>query len=394
MDSNDEDEEVMGEEEEEEADHQEEEPETTTAIEDDIDELPRQRKPHKALDLDRHASSHLLHQVLPRLFNLKPDEERAILEQHGLSVNRGRFTKVENAMLRRSWARYLKDYIVPNPRLMFGVFCRNRKANGAVKDYYRAFAARTKLFLRLAKHLPNRTLAQIYQRARATLSGLKTGADFSEADRATILNLRRVHGEQYAVWCERHGFNPRHARELVRNSEKANGAAVKHGRWSNEELAALRDNVQKVMKELRLTSYDAIPWVRVAATMGRSDVQCRQRFFSKSVFLLVQNRVDIERWDDRFDMARLVALVRRCAWSDEALIDWDFIKEQFSIECFNILLRSWANAYSLVPEREGKTLAEIVEYLYETKVVARYGKDEEKMAAIEAFVEECCAQYG
>lgn len=63
-------------------------------------------------------------------------------------------------------------------------------------------------------------------------------------------------------------------------------------------------------------------------------------------------------------------------------------------ECFNILLRSWANAYSLVPGREGKTLAEIVEHLYETRVLARYRKHPEKIAAIEAFVEECSAQYG
>lgn len=314
----------------EEADHQENNDNDEDDEEMFTDELPSARKPNKVIS-DRHVSDHLIHQVLPRLFNLKKEEENAILEKNGLTINRGRFTKVENAMLLRSWKRYLKDYNVPNPRLMFGNFRRNKKGNKSVKLYYQAFAARSKLFLRLAKNLPNRTLAQIYHRARVTLSGLKTAQEFTEKDRQIILNLKQVHGEQYSLFCEQYGYHPRHAREVVRNTVKANGTKVNHGRWTNEELALLRKNVLRLMKKEKLDSFDKIPWSRVAADMNRSDVQCRQRFFSKSVFLLVQNQIDIEKWDDKFDMARLVALIRRCNWSDEALIDWDFIKEQFSM---------------------------------------------------------------
>lgn len=294
------------------------------------DELPRERHPDKIIDDKDLLSEHIIHQVLPRMFYKKQHEEQEILDKYNLTVQRGRLTKVENALLKRSWERYLEDYIVPSPQFMFGNFTKS-KENRSVKVYYQTFAIRTKLWLRLAKDLPNRTICQIYQRCRSLLSGLKGGEDFTDKDRELIISLRLAHGDQYSSFCEKYGFNPKDAREVVRNSVKANGTRINHGQWSNEELAKLRDNVRKVMKKEKLDSYDNIPWSVVSADMNRSDVQCRQRFFSKSMFLLAQAKIDIEKWDDKFDMARLIALIKRCNWSEEVLIDWDFLKEQFAM---------------------------------------------------------------
>ena len=293
-------------------------------------ELPRQKNPNTLID-DSLVSSHPIHQLLPRLTNMKRRDEMEILTQHGLSVQYGRFTKVENALLKRSWHQYLQDYIVPIPQLMFGNFMYNNNANRSLKLYYHGFVIRTKLMLRLAKDLPNRTLSQIYLRSRVLLSGLKQARDFTDEDRETILSLRRIHGDQYSKFCENYGYNPRHAREVVRNNVKPNGASLKHGQWTNEEINKLRANVFKVMKKEKIESYDNIPWSKVAADINRSDAQCRQRFFSKTVFMLVQTKQDINQWDEKFDMARLIALLKRCNWSDEPLIDWDFIKDQFSM---------------------------------------------------------------
>lgn len=176
-----------------------------------------------------------------------------------------------------------------------------------------------------------RTLYQIYCRGRALLSGLKKARDFTPEDREMIIEGHRIHGDQYVKFCEEPGLNPKAAREVIRNVIKPNGNKLNSGTWSADELGQLKESVQNIIQKYDLKNYDGIPWTEVAASMKRSDVQCRQRFFSKVVFMLVQTNAEQEVWDEKFDMARLIALMNQCDWSDDTMIDWDFLKEKFSM---------------------------------------------------------------
>lgn len=271
-------------------------------------------------------SSDPLHLTLPKL-GVLDSKDKKLLQKHKLQIQTGRFNKFENALLFRNWNRYLEDYDIPNPLFLFGYF-QYETHRKDVKQYYQTFAQQTQLLLRLAKDLPTRTLYQIYCRARVLLSGLKKLKDFTQQDRDIILNLFNKFGDKYANFCEMYGYNPKCAREVVRNRLKANGNKVHNGPWSHEELIKLKLNVENVMKEMNLSSYDGIPWSIVSRNMNRSDIQCRQRFFTKIMYLMKNTNID--SWDDKMDLAKLIALLKHCNFSDENLIDWDFIKEKFS----------------------------------------------------------------
>ncbi|KAI2802974.1 Homeobox protein Nkx-2.1 [Blomia tropicalis] len=351
------------------------------------DALPFKRKPNEIIG-ENHESTLLIHQLVPRLTQLT-GEDRKLLAKHDLVVQSGRFNQFENAILKRNWDLYLKDYNVPNPLMLFGFFKRNGEQNNPAKTYCYAFTHKTKLLLRLAKDLPHRTLYQIYCRARILLSGLKQARDFTDEDRKLILELHTKHGDRYATFCEEYGFNPKCAREVVRNAVKANGVQLKRGAWNSEELDKLKTNVLRIMKEENIISYSRIPWSKVAADMKRSDIQCRQRFFSKVFFKVMQDQNESKKWNEQYDIVRLIALMKRCGWADDALIDWDFIKEKFSIDCFNILSRSWSRVRLNVPDFQSKTLKEIVDYLYDTRVRKFAKKDPRAFEQIEKFVEDC-----
>lgn len=62
-------------------------------------------------------------------------------------------------------------------------------------------------------------------------------------------------------------------------------------------------------------------------------------------------------------------------------------------ECFNILSRNWRLTLSSIPDKQEKTLSEIVDLLYEKKVLKKYQHKKEKMSEIENFVEASIKDY-
>lgn len=286
-------------------------------------ELPRIKNTAPDPKLISEAQLHLL---IPKLAVLNKKDHR-LLKKHNITMQTGRFNKFENAIVLRNWDLYLEDYYIPNPLFLFGYF-QYESQQKDVKQYYQTFAQQTHLLLRLANGLPMRTVFQVYCRARIQLSGLKQLKDFTDHDRDIIMDLYMKFGDKYANFCENYGYDPKCAREVVRNRIKANGTKLNTGPWNYEELQKLKSNVEKVMRKYNLDSYERIPWAEVARDMKRSDIQCRQRFFTKIMYIM--KNTDIKDWDNKYDLAKLIALLKYCNFSDENLIDWDFIKEKFS----------------------------------------------------------------
>lgn len=296
-------------------------------LEDRSEELPSiQNDFHLDADL---ISEEPLHLLMPKLMRLN-SKDLISLQDKNLLVKKGRFSASENSILSRNWKRYLEDYHIPNPKLLLGHFQYGRHNESAtnLKKYYQNFAKKTKLWLRLAKDLPDRTIYQIYCRARVVLSGLKSAKDFRKKDRERILDLYLKHGDQYSSFCEYYGYCPKSAREVVRNSIKANGEQLNQGEWKHKEIMKLKKIVTKLIKELGLKSYDRIPWSLVAKKLKRSDVMCRQKFFSKSILKMMSTQNS--DWNDSLDIAKFIALLKYLNYSDQYMIDWDFIKEKFS----------------------------------------------------------------
>lgn len=305
--------------------------ETSTNNEDDESfnqsmyyELPSERSDRK-IDFSL-ESEERLHHLIPKLMKLN-DKDKEILKNENIIVRNGRFSIIENAILKRNWERYLKDYHIPNKQLLLGHFQYQITNNDdkELKKAYRKFAQHTKLWLRLSKDLPSRTIYQIYCRARTLLPNLKKSKDFDENDRKNILKLHKIHGDHYATFCEKYGYSPKSAREVIRQGLSDE---FKKGEWSQKELRKLRKYVDELVKELNLKSYDGIPWTRVSQKLKRNDIQCRQRFFSKAVMMLSPD--DPPNWNDKLDMAKFISLLRKLNYNDTALIDWDYIKEKFS----------------------------------------------------------------
>lgn len=274
-------------------------------------------------------SQERLHQLLPKLRKLT-NKDQELLKQENILVRNGRFSSIENAILKRNWDLYLNDYNIPNKQLLLGYFQyeKTNDTDQTLKKAYQKFAKDTKILLRLSKDLPNRTIYQIYCRARILLVDLKKAKDLTENDREIIIELHKKHGDRYTSFCEQYGYNPKSAREVIRNSNLSNGVELKRGEWSLEELRKLKKYVNKLVKKLNLKSYDGIPWSKVGKKLKRSDIQCRQRFFSKAVMLPASD--DPPNWNEKLDMAKFISLLRELKYPELSLIDWDYIKEKFS----------------------------------------------------------------
>lgn len=328
-----------------------------------------------------------LHHLIPKLRRIN-DNDKELLRQHNLSVQNGRFTSSENKILSKNWQRYLDDYNVPNKSLLLGHFQYERSNNDSqkIKKLYRKFANETQLWLRLAKNLPNRTIFQIYCRARFLLSNLKKAKDFTDEDRQIILKLYRKYGDHFTTFCEEYGYNPKCAREILRHTIKSNGVKLNHGEWSEKEVKKLKKIVSRLMKKLALQSYDGIPWSHVSKKLHRSDVQCRQKFFSKSIFCQMITHPPIDDWNEKLDIAKFIALLKHLNFDDFNMIDWDYIKEKFSSIYFNILLRKWREIRVRIPDHQHLSLSEILDHLYKTRVLKHFGHDQEKMKEIEDFI--------
>ncbi|OTF81804.1 hypothetical protein BLA29_004656 [Euroglyphus maynei] len=210
--------------------------------------------------------------------------------------------------------------------------------------------------------------------------------DFNENDRLIILNLYRTHGDHYTNFCEEFGYNPKCAREIIRHAIKSNGVELNHGEWSEEEVKKLKKVVRSLMKKLQLQSYDGIPWSRVSQKLHRSDVQCRQKFFSKSTLFKMIPKNQIDGWNEKLDIAKFIALLKKLNFPDYNMIDWDYIKEKFSSNYFNILLRKWREMRIRIPNHQHLSLYEIVDHLYKTRVLKLFGDDPEKMKEIDDFI--------
>lgn len=272
-----------------------------------------------------------LHELLPKIANATA-ADLELAKSNGLAIQTGKFSKQETEILTRNWQNYLRDYHIPNHLLLFGYFKHNEQdeERKALKANYARFTKDTMLYNRLAKDLPKRTLFQVYSRARILFSDLKKAEDYTEEDKQKLCDLHRMYGEDYRQICEFHGFDPKSAREFIRNKFKTRTVPIKNGKWSEEEINKLKRNVKKVMLKQNLTSFEGIPWSQVASNMQRSDLQCRQRFFSTKVFrTFIPPEDNNSSFNKKFEMAKLVALLKKANFKDDVLIDWDWIKEKF-----------------------------------------------------------------
>ncbi|CAG2167155.1 unnamed protein product [Oppiella nova] len=291
-------------------------------------------------------SSAPLHLNYPLRRNLRP-EQRAEALSDGLVIKKGKFSREEDAILKKNWHQFCDDFPVDTPHLYLGFFTYTRETDQHELRAAREVVKASELNLRLARGLADRTIAQVYQRARKKFSGLNRTANLTPEEKQQVYDyhLKGVKKAQIAssLFC-----TMRTVGHLIRQHFSNTNRVLKKDYWTQEESDRLVSAIRIDMKRNKTNDYSEIDWKEVSKQMGdRSEWQC-QRHFRTKVYYVMSNG----------DMDRL----NRCVCT------------------FQTMCRNWYNLKAKVHDYNLKTYPEIVDSLYK-----RYVGPNDDMEELEEF---------
>lgn len=269
-----------------------------------------------------------LHLEFPKLNWTKKHSERA--QELGFAVKIGKFNAQEIQILTANWHQFCDDFVVDNPHYFFGFFNQTDEVEKTERKHAKEVIAKSELYLRLAKGLPDRPIVSVYHKARHLFSGLKKASDLTEEDRDLIMRLHRA-GRKNDLIALKTFTDNKTVREVITHNVSADGRKLKKNKWNEDDNQRLIASIEQVMEQDQIIDHSEIKWSEVSILMGdRSALQCRSHFYSL-IFLRTydpESVVGARDWNIK-DTQKLVYYLHKNQFNDESEIDWDFLKVKY-----------------------------------------------------------------
>ena len=267
----------------------------------------------------------------PGLNKLKWDKKsREKVKELGLRIKKGPFTAKEDSILLRNWRSLCDDFPIDSPHVVLGFYGYHYLTDPSDRRAAKQLIVKSQMYLRLAKDLPNRTLHQIYQRARKAFSGLNKAGNLSKEEQQSIIKLGQKKVRKVEI-ATKFFADIRAVNDIIKKNVSDTGRLLKKNRWDPEEDQRFVKVIRKLMKIKGITDYEEIPWHLVAHQMvERNDIQCRNHFWSNTFYKMYDPEFGLigKRWKKK-DYRRLIYFLYKSDYRSEREIDWDFIKQRF-----------------------------------------------------------------
>ncbi|KAL3862446.1 hypothetical protein ACJMK2_008410 [Sinanodonta woodiana] len=236
-----------------------------------------------------------------------------ILEENGIYVREGKWTKEEDDRL----CKNLQEYLNVNTEytkyevLWAEDFTEKLQIQKVLRE--------TRFFKMLAYRM-NRMIYACYRRARLLNTDAGMKGEFSEEEIAELIRLIQLHGNKWKKIAEIMGRSPQNVIDKVKNLE----GCVK-GAWSETQSTLLRNSIESVVQQNNLDINDEnLPWALIALRVpGRNGNQCRYHWLvhlRKTVMIQADNK-----WSFEQDQILLNSL-REQNLENENEIDWKRIQ--------------------------------------------------------------------
>ncbi|KAK3593282.1 hypothetical protein CHS0354_012378 [Potamilus streckersoni] len=274
-----------------------------------------------------------------------------ILEENGIFLRQGKWTKEEDDHL----CKNLQEYLNANTQYTkHEVLCAE---DFTEKTQIQKFLRQTGFYKKLAFRL-NRMIYACYRRARLLNTDVGMKGEFSEDEISELIRLIQLHGNKWKKIAELLGRSPQNVIDKVKNLE----GCVK-GPWSEAETTLLQNSIESVVKQNHLDINDTnLPWALIALHVpSRNGNQCRYHWLvtqGKTVMTQESNKWSFEQ--DRV----LLNSLREQNLENENEINWKLIQNSLE-ESFSIMFlkQKWNNHKKTIHGYKELSFNELLEIL-------------------------------
>ncbi|EDV28011.1 uncharacterized protein TRIADDRAFT_53144 [Trichoplax adhaerens] len=278
-------------------------------------------------------------------------EKMKDLEEKGISVMNGKWTREENELIEANINRYMKEYGIQDREKL--LFCNRKDAPTSKAEMYRYFAQGICREL----HAAYRHILRIYHPSY--------GKPISSEEMVQLHSLYAIHGNDWKTIAKAIGQSNIWVEHKIRYLEQKS-MACNTGKWSKDEDNKLRSIVLKHTENN--SGPCRIPWSQVAKDLGtRNANQCRSRWlFSNQNATNCDNNGKVRKWG-YFDTAKLIFRISELNRTSENDIDWATIAKNWPWSCTSEALAfKWTRIRAKVPKDNQRNLTEILNWLRES----------------------------
>ncbi|GIY57509.1 transcription termination factor 1 [Caerostris extrusa] len=246
-------------------------------------------------------------------------EQRALLKENGVIINTGKWSKEEDAILKRNYQQFVTDFGVDDPCLLLGINQQHRKKE--VQKFIKA----KHLYVCLGKDLNNRPLRSIYMRARILLDPLRKKDKFNSEETIDLKHANELYGNKWTKIGELLSRTSRNCHSAIRWHKDA----VNKGEWTAEEVNQLINAIKLVAKteDISSSKIENISWDDVAKFVPtRNAFQCRKQW---GMYLAWDPSIEKKKWK-KLHFAKLIYLLKnKYSVNSEYDINWKELQKLF-----------------------------------------------------------------
>ncbi|GFU20323.1 transcription termination factor 1 [Nephila pilipes] len=285
-------------------------------------------------------------------------KRKAFLEENNVSIASGRWSKEEDAILRRNYQEFGEKFFINDPYLLLGIGRHARSMD--VGKFLKA----KHFFVRLGKDLNNRSLRSIYVRARALFNPLQTKEKFSKQKIADLKHVHNIFGRKWSA--------------IGSILDKSDGSCcasymwhnkeVNKGKWTTEEESNLINAIKTVTntEDISSNNIQTLSWEHVARLVPtRNKFQCRHYWADHLAW--DPNVTERKRWN-LHSYAKLIHLLKNDYFvSTEKEINWKELHKHFiDVAPSHFFLRKkWTYLKQFLPKLENLKYLKILDLFWE-----------------------------
>ncbi|KAM7290790.1 uncharacterized protein ISCGN_027379 [Ixodes scapularis] len=247
------------------------------------------------------------------LYKMNEETRKDYEEQTGIKIQDGRFTYVEDEILRRNYRNIAKYYNLRHPHMLVGLQGEESREDCKAE---RAFMKKEGMLHLLGKGLEHRTLKHCYYRGRALfdpsrkvekrdalVGRLSVASDIGKyfhrrltaEEEDKLFELYATLGPQWMEIGRRMGKYAATVRAAVRNNKMKEKFI---GKWSKNEVALLEEAIRAQVGD-DLEDISKVCWKKVASHVGtRTVAQCKHRWYVTQRMRPAKEKKLRHKWND------------------------------------------------------------------------------------------------
>ncbi|KAF8770809.1 Transcription termination factor 1 like protein [Argiope bruennichi] len=271
-----------------------------------------------------------------------PPEKRAELEENGIAIHDGKWTKAEDNILTRNFQQFGLEFGINNPFQLLGIN-QHRRHNKLTK-----FLKAKHFLVRLGKDLNNRTLRSIYMRARKLFDPLNKGKLSAEES----IDLKHAHELVGNKWTRISDMLSRSANNC-HTAYRWHKKDINKGKWTPDEESNLIKAIKSVTgsEDISANNVKNISWSDVAQHVPtRNEFQCHKHWAGHLAW--DSSVTEKKRWQ-KCHYGKLIYLIKdKYCFNSEQEIDWRELHKHFKhvAPSYIFLRKKWSYLKGRIPK--------------------------------------------